>query len=340
MLIFTTTKLLLPKVFTLISPKIILSVAPKPALPIRHDNNQVNVLFMGIGGGNHEGPTLTDSMILVNLNLTTKKVAFVSLPRDIWVEEIKGKINAIYEVGERKKDGTGLILAKATVSQLLGVPVHYAVVIDFAAFEKIVDVLGGIEVNVDKTFDDYSYPIEGREDDLCGKTADELKDIVITDQNINEVFPCRFESLHFSQGPQVFTGKQALKFVRSRHAKGEEGTDFARSKRQIKVITAIKNKITKPEVFLNPTYLIKMSDELKNDLFTDLGVDQLIYLGKDFVSVDLSAVKTLSLDMGTKEQPGLLTNPPVSKFGAYVLIPTNGDWQEIQQKVKELFNSK
>ncbi|MBI3980990.1 LCP family protein [Candidatus Microgenomates bacterium] len=327
-----------PQILNLISPKIILNLAAKSSTPVRQDNNQVNILMMGIGGGNHEGPQLTDSIILVNLNLLTKKVSFVPLPRDIWVENAKGKINSIYVTGEEKKPGTGLILSKATIGELLGVPVHYALLVDFDAFVKIVDLLNGIEVNVENTFDDFMYPIEGKENDLCSKTEEELKEVKITDQNVLEIFPCRFEHLHFDKGIQVLSGTQALKFVRSRHASGDEGTDFARSKRQIKVITAIKNKLTKPEVFLNPSYLIKMSEELKGNLFTDLGVDQLIFLGKDFISTDLSSVKTLSLDIGTDDKPGLLTNPPSSQYGSYVLIPTAGNWKEIQEKVRELFN--
>ncbi|EKE14176.1 MAG: cell envelope-related transcriptional attenuator [uncultured bacterium] len=339
LLLFGLYRFALPQVLQLISPKIILNLAAKNSTSIRQDNNQVNILMMGIGGGNHEGPTLTDSIILAHLNLTSKKVSFVPLPRDIWVENAKAKINAIYETGEEKKKGTGLILTKATVAELLGAPVHYALLIDFDAFQKIIDLLGGIEVNVENTFDDFAYPIEGKEDDLCGKTEEELKELEVTDQNVLEIFPCRFEHLHFDKGIQTLGGTEALKFVRSRHASGDEGTDFARSKRQIKIITAVKNKLTKPEVFLNPSYLVKMSEELKGNLFTDLGVDQLIYLGKDFISTDLSSVKTLSLDIGTEDKPGLLTNPPWSQYGSYVLVPTAGDWKEIQEKIGELFNT-
>lgn len=338
LLLFGFYRFALPQVLHLISPKIILNLAAKNSTPIRQDNNQVNILMMGIGGGDHEGPNLTDSIILANLNLTSKKVSFVPLPRDIWVESAKGKINSVYETGEEKKKGTGLILAKATVAQLLGIPVHYALLVDFDAFVKIIDLLGGIEVDVENTFDDFAYPIEGKENDLCSKTEEELKEVKITDQNVLEIFPCRFEHLHFDKGLQILSGTQALKFVRSRHASGDEGTDFARSKRQIKVITATKNKLTKPEVFLNPSYLIKMSEELKGNLFTDLGVDQLIYLGKDFISTDLSSIKTLGLDIGTDDKPGLLTNPPASQYGSYVLVPTTGDWKEIQEKVGELFS--
>src|SRR3990167_3518212 len=94
LLLFGLYRFALPQVLQLISPKIILNLAAKNSTSIRQDNNQVNILMMGIGGGNHEGPTLTDSIILAHLNLTSKKVSFVPLPRDIWVENAKAKINA------------------------------------------------------------------------------------------------------------------------------------------------------------------------------------------------------------------------------------------------------
>jgi LCP family protein required for cell wall assembly len=304
---------------------------------LRQTGGVVNVLVMGIGGGVHEGANLTDSIILASLNSKTKKISLISIPRDLWIEELQDKINSAYSKGVEKNKETGIILAKATVSEVLGIPVHYGIVVDFHAFSKIVDIVGGVDVDIENTFDDPEYPIEGKEKDMCGKTEDDLENIDISDNNIFEIFPCRFEKLHFDKGNMHMTGETALKYVRSRHAQGNEGTDFGRSKRQLKLISAIRAKITKPETYLNPSVFTKLISDLKNDIDTDLSADIIITLGRDYVYTDFSDLKNFTIDWGDEKKPGLLINPPAGDYnGAWVLIPTggNGNWQQIHEKVK------
>jgi len=113
------------------------------------------------------------------------------------------------------------VLAKSVAEEIVGIPVHYAVVVDFDFFQKVIDELGGIEVDVETDFVDDRYPIKGREDDLC---------------NGDPKFSCRYETVEFKKGLQFMDGGAALKFVRSRNAEGDEGTDLARIARQEKVI--------------------------------------------------------------------------------------------------------
>ena len=109
---------------------------------------------------------------------------------------------------------------------VLGIPIHYNVTINFEVFKQIVDTLGGIDVEIENTFTDSEYPIEGKEDD--------------------PVIANRYETVTFTKGLEKMNGERALKYVRSRHGDGAEGTDFARSKRQQKVILAIKDKLMSP----------------------------------------------------------------------------------------------
>ena len=82
--------------------------------------SRINLLLLGVGGGTHEGPNLTDTIILASIDPATKKAVLVSVPRDIWIADISGKINSAYQVGEDSQTGSGLITSKAVVSKRMG----------------------------------------------------------------------------------------------------------------------------------------------------------------------------------------------------------------------------
>ncbi len=103
------------------------------------NEKNINVLLLGIGGGTHDGPDLTDTMIFASINPTTKKVTMVSIPRDLWMPELEQKINFAYADGEVKQVGGGIIAAKAAVQKLLGEDVDYVLRIDFDGFVKAIE---------------------------------------------------------------------------------------------------------------------------------------------------------------------------------------------------------
>jgi len=191
-------------------------------------DDQINILLLGIGGGTHAGSTLSDALIVANYNFKTNQLTTISLPRDIWSETLRDKINSAYAYGEAKQKNGGFILAKAEVSPIVGMPIQYATVLNFSQFEELIDFLGGIDINVERSFTDKKFPIPGKEDDTCSG---------------DEEYRCRYETIRFQKGIVHMNGKTALSFVRSRNAEGIEGTDFARSRRQQRVIEALKNKL-------------------------------------------------------------------------------------------------
>ena len=89
-------------------------------------------------------------------------------------------------------------------------------------------MVGGLNVDVERKLDDPEYPISGKEDDPCDHKEEELQALATASSQL-EAFPCRYEHLVINPGLQHMDGATALKFVRSRHAKGSEGSDFARS---------------------------------------------------------------------------------------------------------------
>ncbi len=277
-----------------------------PIGKLANQNGRTNILVMGIGGKDHEGGDLTDTMIFVSLGLTKPEIVMISIPRDIWIPTIRAKVNSAYHYG-------GLTMAKNSVQEVLGVPVNYGVVLDFSAFKDIVDLLGGVSVNVEHSFIDPLYPIAGRENDLC---------------NGDKLFKCRYESITFSEGDQIMNGETALKFVRSRHAEGDEGTDLAREARQQKVISAIENKIMDPKVFLNINKDFEIWKTVTKSMETDINIDSAAVLARK----TLSAISLVNKYLIPES---LLVNPPISaKYDKqYVFVPKagNGNWKDVNE---------
>jgi len=264
----------------------------------------VNVLVLGKSGIGHDAPDLTDTILFASVS--DEKVALISLPRDIWVPEIRAKLNSAYYYG-------GLSLAKSTTQAIIGQPVNYGLVIDFSGFKNTINVLGGIEVDVKNSFVDEKYPIEGKENDPC--------------------LPCRYETLHFAAGKQLMDGETALKFVRSRNAVGDEGTDIAREARQQLVIAAIKEKVLSPEVFLNPLKLKSLWGEILGSVETDIDQRALAVLARKV----LGARGSISSNVIPED---LLVQPSVSKRydNQYVFIPKSGDWDQVQEWIASILN--
>lgn len=308
------------------------------------EEKRVNVLLLGVGGGVHEGPDLTDTIIFATIDPKKQEAVLVSLPRDMWVPEISAKINTAYVYGEEKEKGGGLILAKAMVSKILGQDIDYAIKIDFDGFVKAIDKMGGLDVSVERSFDDYAYPITGKEDESCGfdetLIASLSAQIATGSATESESFPCRYEHLHFDQGVTQMDGETALKYVRSRHALGPEGSDFARSKRQERIISAIKDKVFSLNLLLNPVNVMDIIDVIKDSIVTDIKeeeYDDFIRLAQKFQK---SEIRSAIIDTGdyAAEREGLLVNPPTgAEFrNQWVLIPKtgNGDYADIQEYVK------
>lgn len=316
---------ILPFFFNYVKPGIHLKTASAT-------NQQINILLLGIGGGTHDGPNLTDTIMFASINQKENKISLISIPRDLWNPTIGQKINATYADAIDKDPQTALQVTKSTISNVIGEPIQYGFRIDFGGFVKAVDEVGGLDINVDRDLDDYVYPIEGSEDDTCGQTQQQ-----ITDWNAQEAtgsatddqaFPCRYMHLHISKGPQHMDGTTALEYVRSRHAIGIEGTDFARARRQQKVIEAFRAKLLSADTILNPAKVISLFTILRSSIDTDITQDDLpdfIKLAQDMKNAKIDSY-VIGQDTDNNGQEGLLVNPPVADYnGAWVLIPQAGE---------------
>lgn len=321
-LIFPGIKKLVDKI--IIGPRTAISLLTADTSSLSSAKNRINLLILGIGGESHEEVDLTDTIIFISVDKEDADMVMLSLPRDIWIEALKTKVNAVYYYGEEREKGEGFALIKDAVYQILDQPIHYVIVIDFEGFVKAVDLLGGIEVKVDRAFDDYKYPISGKGLDKCGGDPE---------------YKCRYEHLHFDAGLQHMNGERALKFVRSRNAEGEEGTDFARSQRQQKIILALVNKVFSYKVLFNPAKISELKktfgDHVKFETqFNEEQITAFLSLFLRFVK-NKNEIRTITLDYGDEDSPGFLYNPSFHESGQWVLLPRAEDWDEIQKYVEE-----
>jgi len=280
------------------------------------ESDRINVLLLGMGGEGHDGAYLTDTIMLASLKPSTKQVALVSIPRDL-TAPVSGwrKINSVNAYAEQQTPGSGGAATTKAIEELLQTPITYYIRVDFAGFERIIDEVGGVEINVENTFDDYTYPINGQED--------------------NPNYYSRFEHLHFDAGLQRMDGALALKYARSRHALGPEGSDFARARRQQLLLEAVKEKLLSRQTLLNPVVLTKLISEFNKDISTNLSAWELLRLWD--LSKDVKREQIINKVLSDAPD-GLLVSGK-GQDGAYILTPRSGNFSEIKSLVQNIFES-
>ncbi len=273
-------------------------------------DDRVNILLLGVGGDSHDGGQLSDTNIVLSIQPSKRRVAFISIPRDL-VVPIEGygwkKINEVNAWGEREHAGSGPEKAAKVVEKILNISIPYYIRVDFRAFSDIVDTLGGISVNVERSFTDYTYP-----------TAD-----------------YKYQTISFSQGPTRMNGDRALKFVRSRHSgMNNEGSDFARSKRQQKVIAAMKDAIFSTDTLLNPKKISSLFESLNKNIATNISPWQGIKLLT--LARETSEQSIIRLTFDDSPESFLTSDWPAG--GAYMLRPKDGTFEGMQRAVTSIFD--
>jgi len=268
-------------------------------------DGRINILFLGYGGAKHPGGSLTDTIQVISINPDDKSLAMLSIPRDLYVTmkspSYAGKINRVYNLGNEKTKEGGANLMKQKIGEILDLPIHYYVGVDFTGFKKAVDAVGGIDVYVDKDLYDPSYP------------ADDM---------IN------FSPFKISAGMQHMNGDTALKYARSR----ESTSDFDRSARQQKVISAFKDKILSSGVLNNLEKVISLANIAGSNIKTDLSVAEIKELAKIVKELDKSKTISKVLD---NDQDGPFYSD--SSSGTFYLKPKSGSWKEVQKIAHEIF---
>ncbi|MGC9398522.1 MAG: LCP family protein [Anaerolineae bacterium] len=251
---------------------------------------RLNVLILGVDERAQwdEPAWRTDTIMVATLDPVTLEAGVLSIPRDLWVE-IPGythnRINTAHYIGDYDNyPGGGPALAMETVEHTLGLEIDYYVRVNFQAFIRLVDEIGGIDVSVEETIDDPLYP----------------------DANYG------YDPLYIEAGEQHFDGEMALKYARTRHS---GNGDFDRARRQQQVVRAILEKVTQPAVLMR---LISQAHELygvvESSISTDLKLDQMIALASLARKIDPETMRFAVIDENCTEN---WTTPD----GSMVLVP-------------------
>lgn len=287
-----------------------------------------NVLLLGSGGGEMhaaKGHKLTDSIIIASIDLSGKSVAMLSVPRDFYIEtdHVYGRINEIVRdeskyflkdirqlpqnktklaelSGTKKKefqwelevqaDEMAREILKDKIEEIFKISIHRTAQIDFRGFEKFIDAIGGVDVYVDKTINDPTYPD----------------------------YEWGYDPFLLKKGQQHFDGRTALKYARSRH----DSSDFDRAKRQQKLLSSMKERMTSLNVLTSPTKIRNVLDVINEYYKSDISFDEMITLAKFADSLDRNNILSYVLNDDPSQTGGFLVTPDRELYGgAFVLVP-------------------
>ncbi len=249
---------------------ICLLLAAVPALFSPREGGRINLLLLGIDRRQGTGWAYrTDTILVVTVDPVTGAAGLLSLPRDLQIA-IPGhgqdRINTanVYGYQQNEADG-GPALLKATIEANFGIPIDGYLMVDFAAFERIVDALGGIDIDVPKSLHDTRYP-DPRPGD-----------------------PYAFKTIHFEPGWQHMDGQRALEYARSRMST----TDFDRAKRQQLILLTLREQALSLSALPRwPLLATTVIDGVK----TDVDPVELLGLAVLAVRVDASNLKQVVLE--------------------------------------------
>lgn len=258
-------------------------VRPVPREPL-------NILLLGSDRRPGEGwQARSDAIVVVRLDPARQRIALLSLPRDL-VVNIPGygysRINAATVYGDSDPYlGGGMELARVTVSELLGLPIHHVVRADFSAFIAAIDAIGGVDVVVEQELYDPAYP-----------TMD-----------------YGYIVAHFLPGPYHMDGETALIYSRIRHM----DSNYARNRRQQQVLVAAFQRVRDQNLIGQVEMLANLTTALRDHIQTDLSLEQMIGLAWAFRDVAPEMVERYALDENGVYEGGIAGDP-------YATLPLPG----------------
>ncbi|MBI2453324.1 LCP family protein [Candidatus Peregrinibacteria bacterium] len=266
---------------------------------IKTDENGItNFLILGTGNEEHEGSYLTDAIMVASLNTESGDISLMSLPRDLYTvtEFGPGRINQIYETGVKKNiSEKGLQILVQTIEKIIGQKMHYYAKIDFDGFVEGINAIGGIDIFIENTIIDTSYPL--------GETH-------------------RSETFILKKGLQHLDGETALKYVRTRKCNICLDGDFGRGKRQQNLLQAVKAKTLSSKTLLNPSKIKKILTVIGNNFETNLTLREILYIAKIAENVESSDIYSWVIHDDPTREGGFLYVPERKYYGgAFVLIP-------------------
>ena len=268
------------------------------------NQERVNILLLGGDrrpADDESEPMRTDTMMVVSLDPYTKTAAMFSIPRDTWVpislgngQVLEERINTAYVYGEvGEYPGGGRALAKDTVQYNFGIPIHFAVLVDFKGFERMIDTLGGVTVNLPEPLIDNAYPTDDYE----------------------------YMQIYIPEGVQTLDGRRALWYVRSRH----QDSDLGRIQRQQQMLLAVREKALQLDMLPK---LPQLWEEFRDSVETDLPYPAIVGLAQIAREVKPEDIVRATLDA----DEGYVTEATTFD-GAEILVPNRSQIRKLVNQV-------
>jgi len=291
------------------------ALASKPVTPDLlkgEGDGRVNILLLGIGGPGHDGPDLTDTIVVFSVDPVNNTATMLSIPRDLWVQQPvnyfdkQQKINAAYESGKYKYLGkmdassanasaveAGFSNLDQVVKNVTDLNINYHMLVNFQAFQQAIDTVGGVTVNVPSDLIDPTFSWMNHGSPVIARA-----------------------------GVQSMNGYMALEYARSR----ETSSDFARGERQRQILVALKDKILTAGTLSNPAKIDALMNAFGDNVYSDLSTQGASRLYSIMKKVGDNKINSIGF---TDENHKLVTTDhigttsvvrPVAGFDAYAGI--------------------
>lgn len=261
----------------------------------------INILLLGIDRrSKSEFSFRTDIMIMLSINPDQNRVTIASIPRDLWYNG--QKLNGLY-------DTFGWEAMQTAMETITGQKPERFILTDFQDFSWIVDAMGGVPVSVDRSFTDTSFP--------------------------NDITK-GYETVTFAAGPEKLTGERALIYARSRKGDNGEGSDWARMRRQHKILVGMLDAVEQPGSLFKPMVVEEAFKSVTtNRMDTNLKLSDAKYLWDFYKDKDLYTISSLYLDYQ------YLYTPPAEDYGgAWTVVPNDGDYSTFKKDLSnQLFGT-
>ncbi|MFH1648272.1 MAG: LCP family protein [Patescibacteria group bacterium] len=266
--------------------------------------DRLNVLLIGrdtsgVRRSNGQGGFNTDVMILISADIVSNRILFTSVPRDLWING--NKINAL-----------NILYGEDTLvdafEKITGQVVDGVISIDFDGFIWLVDAFGGVPIEVQRSFSDYTFP-------------------VFDDSGIT--------TISFTEGIETMDGMRALTFARSRKGTNGEGSDLMRAKRQHLILQGMANALEQPESIFSLDNIPGFYDLLTQHMETTLTLGDTYYLWDFYKDRNIYSAESFVIGDEYIYHPGMY---PESSYTAWVFVPRDGDFSRIHSDIDAKLN--
>lgn len=290
----------------------ILQITTTMRAEVNESHTPQTILVLGTDAlaNRDEVSKLTDTILLVTVDPKQGKISTISFPRDLWIASQSSKVNGIYQ--------RGMPTMQQVMHGISGRSIDNTVVIDIKTVGTMIDALGGLDVQIERSFVDYRFP---RADVDVRVERDPAK---------------LYETVAFTKGLEHMSGDRAIRFIRSRHSPDViEGSDDARVRRQQLVIAALIAKVQDPMLLRNPEQIGAILKIYQHDIASSVSLESGAQTAWQFVKAGKRPhIQSYQFPIKEVDPNGLITHPNRFPGGAWVYLPVDPTYTQIQKTIQ------